>query len=492
MAIKTFPVRGKQNYAMNTLAQAAQSYAKAPPVSAYLAQASGGIVDAYTAKKAAAKKEQEQEAAETLAGFVSATKNLGAQLAEQPISNVKSTLASGYNSLVKTYGSDYVKKNWTKIGLQGIEDQMKMTPTELQRGGQMLALGPKEYAKRFQPTEETKTDRAAMKDMGYKEGTPEYEKALRVRKNVAPQMEDYVLGGVARFGNMISEAKGVVNKRQIVSNFYDELETNGLSTSDFLLPNKEAIASMNVKQLNEIANVAQSVGMSPKELKDYNTKLMEMRQKAIKEAPKAIDSPTKGREEFNKLSNPFVKIKSNYQRIEEVGLDENGNVRETGKTATGASDLSLIFAYMKMLDPTSVVREGEFATAAKAGNVPSAIIAQYNKVFYGDKLANDVRSAYMKEAKNIFVRELNNQKKLEQTYVTLAEKSGYDPSDVVNDYINEFRGDERLFGQSKQAEPETRVIPSPGNTEQPIAPQTKQSKTPPVVSLGGGWTVKVK
>jgi hypothetical protein len=34
---------------------------------------------------------------------------------------------------------------------------------------------------------------------------------------------------------------------------------------------------------------------------------------------------------------------------------------------------------MKMLDPTSVVREGEFATAQNAASIPIKIVNMYNK-----------------------------------------------------------------------------------------------------------------
>ena len=40
-----------------------------------------------------------------------------------------------------------------------------------------------------------------------------------------------------------------------------------------------------------------------------------------------------------------------------------------------AGDMALIFSYMKMLDPNSTVREGEYATAQDAGSIPHASLA---------------------------------------------------------------------------------------------------------------------
>ena len=41
---------------------------------------------------------------------------------------------------------------------------------------------------------------------------------------------------------------------------------------------------------------------------------------------------------------------------------------------SGASDIALLYGYMKVLDPGSTVREGEFATASNAGGIPDKIV----------------------------------------------------------------------------------------------------------------------
>ena len=52
---------------------------------------------------------------------------------------------------------------------------------------------------------------------------------------------------------------------------------------------------------------------------------------------------------------------------------------EGRRTGTGAGDAAIVFGYMKMLDPTSVVREGEQATTRNAVGVPEAIRGMYNQ-----------------------------------------------------------------------------------------------------------------
>lgn len=63
---------------------------------------------------------------------------------------------------------------------------------------------------------------------------------------------------------------------------------------------------------------------------------------------------------------------------------------------TGPSDLSAIFDFMKSLDPDSVVRESEYATAAASGNVFLGALAKFNALFKegGSKLPQSVRDEF--------------------------------------------------------------------------------------------------
>lgn len=72
------------------------------------------------------------------------------------------------------------------------------------------------------------------------------------------------------------------------------------------------------------------------------------------------------------------------------------NLRATPASAAG--DISFIFQYMKMLDPGSVVREGEFATAQNAASVPDQIRNQYNRALSGERLNPDQRQQFLQAA----------------------------------------------------------------------------------------------
>ena len=96
------------------------------------------------------------------------------------------------------------------------------------------------------------------------------------------------------------------------------------------------------------------------------------------------------RDDFRSESKEFVKVRDAYGRI--LSTD-----------ASAAGDLALIFNYMKILDPGSVVREGEFATAQNSAGVPTRIRAQYNKIISGEKLAPETRADFLQQAQNLYL-----------------------------------------------------------------------------------------
>lgn len=95
------------------------------------------------------------------------------------------------------------------------------------------------------------------------------------------------------------------------------------------------------------------------------------------------------RKEVDAGSKEFRFIDSQYQIIK-------------GASDTGPGDLARIFAFMKALDPMSAVREGEQASAANAGGVPSAIRSIYNKALGAGRLSPQLRAEFTKEAEKMW------------------------------------------------------------------------------------------
>lgn len=139
------------------------------------------------------------------------------------------------------------------------------------------------------------------------------------------------------------------------------------------------------------------------------------------EEPYNFGNEDKLRDDFRSESKEFVKVRDAYGRI--LSTD-----------ASAAGDLALIFNYMKMLDPGSVVREGEFATAQNSAGIPERIRAQYNRVRSGERLTEITRADFLQQAKNLYETGADTQSYLEAEYKTYAEEYGFKPSRIVINY----------------------------------------------------------
>lgn len=128
------------------------------------------------------------------------------------------------------------------------------------------------------------------------------------------------------------------------------------------------------------------------------------------------------RKEFTDLSKDFFK-----QR------DAFGRIQASATNPSAAGDLALIFNFMKVLDPGSTVREGEFATAESSGSVPARTIALYNKVLRGERLAPEQRADFLSRGEALFGSANAQHAVRIQAFTGLSERFGIDPQNVVLD-----------------------------------------------------------
>lgn len=146
-------------------------------------------------------------------------------------------------------------------------------------------------------------------------------------------------------------------------------------------------------------------------------------EKAVKEDTKAL---TEGegtlRKEFEGLPDvkQFRDVEGAYQRV-----------LKATQNPTAAGDIAIVFNFMKMLDPGSTVREGEFATAASAAGVPDRIKQMYNKLMEGERLAPDQRQDFLNQAGGQYqaAEELFNVRA--DQYENLASSYKYEPKRIV-------------------------------------------------------------
>lgn len=103
-----------------------------------------------------------------------------------------------------------------------------------------------------------------------------------------------------------------------------------------------------------------------------------------------------------------------------------------------AGDLALIFNFMKVLDPASVVREGEFATAANAGGIDERVRSLYNQVVEGTRLTEAQRADFVDRAGRLYSGAQEQYQSIADQYAGFAKQAGLDPSLVIPDFT--FKG----------------------------------------------------
>ena len=107
--------------------------------------------------------------------------------------------------------------------------------------------------------------------------------------------------------------------------------------------------------------------------------------------------------------------------------------------ATAAGDMAMIFNYMKMLDPGSTVREGEFANAEQATGVPGRVINLYNRLISGERLSPEQRTDFMNTAKSAYSSQIESADKFTMTLLQQADQDGVAREKVLGkENLDEF------------------------------------------------------
>ena len=117
-----------------------------------------------------------------------------------------------------------------------------------------------------------------------------------------------------------------------------------------------------------------------------------------------------------------------------------GRVTASAEDPSAAGDLALIFNFMKMLDPGSVVREGEFANAQNAAGVPDRIRASYNKALRGERLSENTRADFVDRAQKIAIQTRNQFRPIIGNFRSQAIERGVNP-DIFLDPFETFELD---------------------------------------------------
>lgn len=169
-----------------------------------------------------------------------------------------------------------------------------------------------------------------------------------------------------------------------------------------------------------------------------------------------------------------------------------GRIVASARDPSPAGDLALIFNYMKVLDPGSVVRESEFATAASASawlqeseqaglTVPRPIAQAIRSMATGERLSDEQRGDFVRTAGALYQEAERNHERIVAQYTGVAGTVNADPDAAIIDYRFRESGAPLLQTGRPQARPGVAQQPIPQQqAQQPVQPQ-QQSQQPSAV-----------
>jgi hypothetical protein len=110
---------------------------------------------------------------------------------------------------------------------------------------------------------------------------------------------------------------------------------------------------------------------------------------------------------------------------------------------------------MKVLDPGSVVREGEFATAANAGGVPDTVRNMYNRALNGQRIGENIRNDFLSQARNIIESQRVLSDDMVERYRGVAQNYKLDPTQIVFDPFKRMKTPAQIAAEAA-------ALPAPG------------------------------
>ena len=111
-----------------------------------------------------------------------------------------------------------------------------------------------------------------------------------------------------------------------------------------------------------------------------------------------------------------------------------GRVVASADDPSPSGDLALIFNFMKVLDPGSVVREGEFATAQNAGGIDERTRSLYNRLMSGERLTPVQREDFLDRSSRLYRQAEEQYTDISNQYSEFARAAGLPVEQIIPDF----------------------------------------------------------
>lgn len=142
-------------------------------------------------------------------------------------------------------------------------------------------------------------------------------------------------------------------------------------------------------------------------------------------------------------------VYKNYQVVK----SSFDNMRSAAKQATPQGDIAMITTYMKMIDPASSVKEGEYATASNAAGVPDKIKNIWNAMVDGQALQPEQRNNFLASARNFYNNAALGLKTLNENTAKFNKRYGVDDEGII-EQPHDYDAEDQQGPQKAQHTPE--------------------------------------
>lgn len=249
----------------------------------------------------------------------------------------------------------------------------------------------------------------------FERGQTELENQYKYGTPIDPNVSVGMSGGQGQSSLFGNKPMNVGTGSSLIEQF-NKFRAGGMKPAEARPEFMAALGQDERKQFYENAN--------PKEMSEADMELKLARAEYLRrpqqQKPPNFNQENTLRTQFLGQSKDFNDTASSYQRM-----------IDSSREPSAAGDLALIFNYMKMLDPGSTVREGEFANAAASGSYGARFQAAANKILSGERLDDSMRADFINRATDLYQGQLSRHKQREGEFQGLAKSYGGDPTRVT-------------------------------------------------------------
>lgn len=164
-------------------------------------------------------------------------------------------------------------------------------------------------------------------------------------------------------------------------------------------------------------------------LKDYDYSRSRTDKNADRDKERADKQPQQQFDNSNKLRDEFngSKVVQNYREVTPI----MESMKDAVQRPSRAADLNMVYALAKIMDPGSVVREGEMIMVNNTQGIGDRLAGMINSLNGGAQLTPETRQRIIEEAQSRFKGLESSYKALEDHYGGMSDRFGLRREDVI-------------------------------------------------------------